>query len=206
MAYSRILLGGILGSPPMATEFLQLSGRYTLLTKAEEIELGRRIQRWLQWEGKRKCPANIVRSGMRAREKFVLCNLRLVTRVAKGYTRRLPGTGLTFEDLLHEGVFGLQRAAEKYDPECGYAYSTYAMWWIRQSISRAIEMRGGVIHVSSGARRKLRKFQQEAMRGGTLVEIMERAELRDRDLFTIEQAAMCANVVEFDGLELRDAI
>lgn len=185
-------------------EFLKISGRYALLTKNQEIQLGRRIQRWLTHP--EPVPPQIRRSGMRARDQFVLSNMRLVTRIAKSYTRRLHGTGLTFEDMLQEGVLGLQRAAEKYDPECGYAMSTYATWWIRQAMSRAVEMKGGVVHVSSGAMRKLRKFRDAASEGGTRAEIIERAGLNERDLFTIEQAALCSTVVALDALEIKDAI
>jgi len=184
------------------TAFLNISGRYELLTKREEIQLGRRIQKWLTWDKSEKCPKSVERSGRRARDRFVLCNLRLVTRIAKGYTRRISGTGLTFEDILQEGVLGLQRAAEKYDPESGYAMSTYATWWIRQAISRAIDMKGGVIHLSSNAKRKLYKFRQAAIMGGTLEEILERAELAPKDMAIIEQAAMCYATVELDGLEM----
>lgn len=190
---------------PKVTAFLHISGRYELLTKREEIELGRRIQKWLKWSDG-PCPKSVVRSGRRARDRFVLCNMRLVTRIARGYTRRIQGTGLTFEDILHEGVLGLQRAAEKYDPECGYAMSTYASWWIRQAISRAIDMKGGVIHLSSNAKRKLHKFRQAAIMGGTLVEILDRAELCEKDMAIIEQAAMCYATIELDGLELSEVI
>lgn len=185
-------------------EFLRISGRYALLTKSEEIGLGRRIQKWLTWKG--PCPRNIERSGRKARDQFVLCNLRLVTKIAKGHTRRAHGTGLSFEDLLHEGVLGLQRAAEKYDPECGYAFSTYATWWIRQAIGRAIEMKGGVIHISAAARRKLRKFEEAAKMGGSIAEILDRAELKQSDLKMIHQAAICRTVVALDSLELNDVI
>ena len=185
-------------------EFLNISGRYQLLTKEEEIELGRRIQRWLTWEG--DVPRSVARSGQRAREKFVLCNLRLVTNIAKGWSRRVAGTGLTLEDLLHEGVFGLQRAAEKYDPNCGYAYSTYATWWVRQAISRAIEMKGGIVHVSAGAKRKLKKFEEAGTTNRSIPDTLEAAELKPRDLFTIRQAAMFRRVVALDGLDLRDAL
>ena len=154
-----------------ALQFLAISGRYALLSKDQEIELGRRIQRWLTHE--KPVPKNIERSGRRARETFVLSNLRLVTKVAKSYTRRLAGTGLTFEDLLQEGILGLQRAAEKYDPECGYAYSTYATWWVRQALSRAIEMKGGTIHISAEARRKLRRYEQAKEEGMSHEDAME---------------------------------
>lgn len=185
-------------------EFLNISGRYALLSKNQEIQLGRRIQRWLTHP--EPVPPQIKRSGMKAREQFVLCNMRLVTKIAKYYGRRLRGTGLTFEDILQEGILGLQRAAEKYDPECGYAMSTYATWWIRQAMSRAIEMKGGVIHVSGGAKRTLRKFRAAAEEGGTRREILERAGLRERDLFTIERATLCGTVTELDALELKDSI
>lgn len=184
---------------------MSISGRYTLLTKNQEIQLGRRIQKWLTHE--KPIPPAIERSGKRARETFVLSNLRLVTKVGKSYIRRLPGTGLTFEDLLQEGIFGLQRAAEKYDPECGYAYSTYATWWVRQALTRAIEMKGGIIHVSAGASQKLRKFQNAITEGGrTRQEALEVAGLVERDLFTIEQAALCRTVVALDALDMSEII
>ena len=184
---------------------MAISGKYALLTKNQEIQLGRRIQAWLTHS--EPVPKSIKRSGIRARDMFVLSNLRLVTRIGKSYTRRLPGTGLTFEDLLQEGTFGLQRAAEKYDPECGYAYSTYATWWVRQALSRAIEMKGGMIHISSGASLKLRKFQNAITEGGrTRQEALEAAGLLERDLFTIEQAAMCKTVVALDSLDMNEIV
>ena len=184
---------------------MAISGRYALLTKNQEILLGRRIQKWLTHE--KPVPRVVERSGLRARDAFVLSNLRLATRIGKSYIRRLPGTGLTFEDLLQEGVFGLQRAAEKYDPECGYAYSTYATWWVRQALSRAIETKGGMIHISSGASLKLRKFQNAITEGGrTRQEALEAAGLLERDLFTIEQAAMCKTVVALDALDMSEIV
>lgn len=183
---------------------MQASGRYALLTKRQEIELGRRIQAWLTHP--EPVPKNIERSGKRARDQFVLCNMRLVAKVAKKYSRFLVGTSMTFEDLLQEGVLGLQRAAEKYDPECGYAYSTYAMWWIRQAIYRAIDMKGSMIHVSAGAKRKLRKYTDGIVQGMSKAEALEAAELKERDLFTIEQAALCKSVVPLDALDLTNLI
>lgn len=186
------------------TQFMEISGRYSLLTKNQEIQLGRRIQTWLTHPD--PIPRGIERSGRRARDQFVLSNLRLVTKIAKSYTRRLPNTGLTFEDLLQEGVLGLQRAAEKYDPQCGYAYSTYATWWVRQAISRAIEMKGGVIHISASASRKLRKYANGIMQGLSKEEAIEAAELQKRDMFTIERAAQCKYVHSSDALELQNVI
>jgi RNA polymerase primary sigma factor len=170
--------------PSTVTAFLDISGRYALLTKNEEIQLGRRVQRWLQWDEEQQgpCPPSVVRSGQRARERFVLCNLRLVTRVARSYSRRLTGTSLTFEDLLQEGVIGLARAAEKYDPNCGYAMSTYATWWIRQAISRAFDLKSSVIKVSSNPRRHLFKLQREMAGGVPLAAAAERLGLTERQV------------------------
>jgi RNA polymerase primary sigma factor len=186
-------------------EFLRLSGRYQLLTKQEEVELGRRIQKWLKWDDG-ECPRAVERSGQRAREKFVLCNMRLITKIAKSYTRRLYGTGLTFEDLLQEGIVGLTRAAEKYDPECGYAMSTYATWWIRQAMSRAVEMKGGMIHISSEAKRKLRRYEAAREDGMSHENAMAEWDLKERDVFTMRQAAICRHVVALDSLDLGDIL
>jgi RNA polymerase primary sigma factor len=188
----------------MQAEFLNLSGRYALLTKNEEIQLGRRIQKWLTWEG--ECPPAVERSGRRARDRFVLCNMRLVTKIAKSYTRRILGTSLTFEDLLQEGALGLQRAAEKYDPECGWAYSTYATWWIRQAMSRAVNSKGRTIRVSEGARRKLKLFRDAHQPGDTVQQTLERAGLRERDCEFIQQANLCERVVAMDAFESPDYI
>jgi hypothetical protein len=80
--------------------------------------------------------------------------------------------------------------------------STYAYWWIRQAITRSIDMKAGTIHVSSGAKRKLRKFKEAAAEGGTVDEILERAGLVKRDLKLIEQASMCYRVTCLDALDL----
>jgi RNA polymerase sigma factor (sigma-70 family) len=180
-------------------EFIEMASRYPLLTQGQEIELGRRIQRWIK---NPDSPPGVRRSGLRAREQFVCCNLRLVVAVAKKYQRRIEGTCITFSDLLQEGTIGLQRAAEKYDPECGYKMSTYAYWWIRQAISRSIDMKAGTIHISSGAKRKLQRFRDAAQEGGSVDEILERAGLVKRDMKLIEQASMCYKVTPLDALDL----
>ena len=180
-------------------EFIDMAARYPLLTQQQEIELGRRIQLWLKHPDP---PQGLVRSGRRARDQFVCCNLRLVVAVAKKYLRRISGTSITFADLLQEGTIGLQRAAEKYDPECGYKMSTYAYWWIRQSITRSIDMKTGMIRISSGAKRKLQKFREAAAEGGTMEQILDRAGLTQRDLKIVEQASICYKVTCLDGLDL----
>jgi RNA polymerase primary sigma factor len=101
--------------------FLREMARYPLLTQAEEIELAREI-------------AKGGAIGERAKRKLVRANLRLVVSIAKKYLNR----GVPFLDLIQEGSMGLMRAAEKFDYERGYKFSTYAYWWIRQGITRAI--------------------------------------------------------------------
>lgn len=185
----------------MGNTFCDIAGRFPLLSASQEIELGRQIQRWLKDPDPKP---QIIRSGQRAREKFVNCNLRLVVAVAKRYQRRLEMSSLDLDDILQEGVIGLQRAAEKYDPECGYKMSTYAYWWIRQSISRAFEAKSAKIRISQGIRLKVQKYQEAQLEGGTPAEILHRAGLKSRDLIPIQNAILCDRVIELDALELKD--
>ncbi|MFZ9280943.1 MAG: sigma-70 family RNA polymerase sigma factor, partial [Vulcanococcus sp.] len=137
--------------------YLQEIGRIRLLRPDEEIELARKIADLLQleelaaqfetdhghypdtkeWAALVEMPLIKFRRrlmlGRRAKEKMVQSNLRLVVSIAKKYMNR----GLSFQDLIQEGSLGLIRAAEKFDHEKGYKFSTYATWWIRQAITRA---------------------------------------------------------------------
>ena len=138
--------------------YLQEIGRIRLLRAEEEIELARKIADLLQlerireelseslerepedheWATEVKMDLRSFRRrlymGRRAKDKMVQSNLRLVVSIAKKYMNR----GLSFQDLIQEGSLGLIRAAEKFDHEKGYKFSTYATWWIRQAITRAI--------------------------------------------------------------------
>ena len=98
--------------------YLQEIGSSSLLTAAQEVEYGRRIQRGDQ----------------AARRKMIECNLRLVVKISRRYQNR----GLQLLDLIEEGNLGLIHAVKKFDPERGFRFSTYATWWIRQTIERAI--------------------------------------------------------------------
>ena len=107
--------------------YLRSIGQVELLTAAEEVELAKRIER----------------GDMLAKRQMVEANLRLVVSIAKGYL----GRGLGFLDLIQEGSLGLIRAVEKFDYRRGYKFSTYATWWIRQAVTRAIADKARTIRI-----------------------------------------------------------
>ena len=115
-------------------QFLKSMGRISMLTAAEELHLGTLIQ---QGQAEDATPGQ-KRAGKRAKERMITANLRLVVSLARKFSFRLHNNSLEFADLLQEGAIGLNRAAEKFDPELGYKFSTYAYWWIRQAITRAL--------------------------------------------------------------------
>jgi len=133
--------------------YLSTIGRIPLLTPAEEIELGNQVQAMMILT--EDCLINneskeftsrerrVIRIGRRAKERMMKANLRLVVSVAKKY----QGKGLELLDLVQEGSLGLERAVEKFDPTRGYKFSTYAFWWIRQSMTRAIACQSRTIRL-----------------------------------------------------------
>ena len=130
------------------TWYLATIGREPLLTPAEEIELGNQVQTMmrLKEEGDRELSdleKKLMRIGKRSKQRMMKANLRLVVSVAKKY----QGKGLELLDLIQEGSLGLERAVEKFDPTRGYKFSTYAFWWIRQSMTRAIACQSRTIRL-----------------------------------------------------------
>jgi len=130
-------------------DYLNQIARYPLLTPTQEIQLSRQVQEMLAVtsEHPSKAEQRIIRCGRKARDTLINCNLRLVVYVAKRYIKRLNGNSMELLDIIQEGAFGLQRAAEKFDPARGYRFSTYSYWWIRQAIIRSIDTQERVIRL-----------------------------------------------------------
>ena len=130
------------------TWYLATIGREPLLTPSEEIELGNQVQKMMgltETKVNEFSPQELkaIRVGRRAKDRMIKANLRLVVSIAKKY----QGKGLELLDLIQEGSLGLERAVEKFDPSRGYKFSTYAFWWIRQSMTRAIACQSRTIRL-----------------------------------------------------------
>ncbi|MER6621846.1 RNA polymerase sigma factor [Streptomyces sp. NPDC000931] len=141
-------------SSDLFRQYLREIGRIPLLTAAEEVELARRVEAGLFAEEKLRLTPDLdsrlavdldrlVVMGRMAKRRLIEANLRLVVSVAKRYV----GRGLTMLDLVQEGNLGLIRAVEKFDYARGYKFSTYATWWIRQAMSRALADQARTIRV-----------------------------------------------------------
>ena len=189
--------------------YLRDIGRVPLLSHEQEITLGRQVQDLmvlenleseLQSDLGRKPEINLfaekaglspvqlkkkLKSGKRAKERMVAANLRLVVSVAKKYTKR----NMELLDLIQEGTIGLVRGVEKFDPTRGYKFSTYAYWWIRQGITRAIAEKSRSIrlpiHITemlNKLKKGQRELSQELSRTPTIKELSEYVELPENDV------------------------
>jgi RNA polymerase primary sigma factor len=166
--------------PEISTDTLQLFlkdiGKVPLLTAAQEIELAKRIER----------------GDHAAKQAMIEANLRLVVSIAKRYRNQ----GLPFLDLIQEGTLGLVRAAEKFDWRKGFKFSTYATWWIRQAVARAIADKGRTIRMPVHVVEKLnkinrseRKLRAELARDPTSAEIAADLDLAVEEVDQIRRSA-----------------
>jgi len=156
--------------------FLKDIGKVDLLTAAQEVELAKRIER----------------GEHRAKQEMVEANLRLVVSIAKRYRNQ----GLPFLDLIQEGTIGLVRAAEKFDHRKGFKFSTYATWWIRQAVARALADKGRTIRMPVHIVEKLnkivrseRKLRAELGREPTSAEIARDVELTSDEVEQIRRSS-----------------
>ncbi|HEY9640755.1 MAG TPA: RNA polymerase sigma factor, RpoD/SigA family [Coleofasciculaceae cyanobacterium] len=164
----------------MVRTYLHEIGRVPLLTHEQEIVYGKQVQQMMpllelkeslaekldrqptedEWAAAAEMsPAEltqIIRLGQRAKQKMIAANLRLVVAIAKKYQKR----NLEFLDLIQEGTLGLERGVEKFDPIRGYKFSTYAYWWIRQAITRAIAQQARTIRLPIHITEKLNKIKK----------------------------------------------
>lgn len=179
--------------------YLKEIGYSVLLSAEQEVSLARQVQQ----------------DNEQAREKMILSNLRLVVKIAKRYV----GRGLAFLDLVEEGNIGLMRAVEKFDPEKGFRFSTYATWWIRQSVERGIMNQARTIRLPvymikqlSTYRRAAKALQEELGREPSCEEIAEKVEATADEVsavMSIEDASISLDAPigeESDGVSLIDTI
>jgi RNA polymerase nonessential primary-like sigma factor len=167
-------------SADMVRTYLHEIGRVPLLTHEQEIVYGKQVQKMMplieqrdrlaeslgrepslpEWMNSVKLNAEefnrILQFGSRAKKKMIEANLRLVVAIAKKYQKR----NMEFLDLIQEGSLGLERGVEKFDPTKGYKFSTYAYWWIRQAITRAIAQQSRTIRLPIHITEKLNKIKK----------------------------------------------
>ncbi|HSK16509.1 MAG TPA: sigma-70 family RNA polymerase sigma factor [Gaiellaceae bacterium] len=156
--------------------FMNEIGRYPLLTKEEEVELAKRIER----------------GDLEAKERMINSNLRLVVSIAKRY----QGHGLSLLDLIQEGIIGLIRAVEKFDWRKGFKFSTYATWWIRQAVQRGVANKSREIrvpvHIVEREQRIARAERQLTPKLGrvpTDEEVAEAARISEQQVREVREAA-----------------
>ena len=193
----------------LVRSYLRDIGRVPLLTHEQEITLGRQVQDLMELEsleseiesrdGSKPSPQQLSKAagmsslqlkrklqhGRRAKERMVAANLRLVVSVAKKYTKR----NMELLDLIQEGTIGLVRGVEKFDPTRGYKFSTYAYWWIRQGITRAIAEKSRTIrlpiHITemlNKLKKGQRELSQDLGRTPTVIELAEFVDLPEDDV------------------------
>jgi RNA polymerase nonessential primary-like sigma factor len=213
----------------MVRTYLHEIGRVPLLTHEQEIVYGKQVQQMMplleakqalterldreptqaEWELER-----VLKLGHRAKQKMVEANLRLVVAIAKKYQKR----NLEFLDLIQEGTLGLERGVEKFDPMRGYKFSTYAYWWIRQAITRAIAQQARTIRLPIHITEKLNKIKkvqreltQKLGRSPNPAEIgreleLETSEIREFLMMARQPVSLDLRVGDNQDTELQDLL
>jgi RNA polymerase nonessential primary-like sigma factor len=222
----------------MVRTYLHEIGRVPLLTHEQEIIFGKQVQQMMalldtqealtqtlgheptlsEWAQKSELIEAelelLLKNGKRAKQKMIEANLRLVVAVAKKYQKR----NLELLDLIQEGTLGLERGVEKFDPTRGYKFSTYAYWWIRQAITRAIAQQARTIRLPIHITEKLNKIKkaqrelsQKLGRSATPAEIAKELELdptqiREFLMIARQPVSLDLRVGDNQDTELRDLL
>jgi len=192
-------------TPDTVRQYLNEIGRHDLLTSAEERILGKAVKdgqkaaerlakKDLRLGAKeRRDLKEAVREGEKAKERMVNANLRLVVSIARRYDRK----ELHLSDLIQEGNIGLMHAVDKYDYEKGFKFSTYATWWIRQSMTRAmadqgrnIRIPGHMMEIVNRIQRAERELTSELKRDPSPEEVAQRCDISLEKLFEIQQLTL----------------
>mgnify|MGYP002777174413 CR=1 FL=1 len=222
----------------MVRTYLHEIGRVPMLTHEQEIVYGKQVQQMMTLQEKRVALAEtlsheptdqeladyvqiseselkaVLHRGRRAKQKMIEANLRLVVSIAKKYQKR----NLEFLDLIQEGTMGLERGVEKFDPTRGYKFSTYAYWWIRQAITRAIAQQARTIRLPIHITEKLNKIKkvqrelaQKLGRSATASEIgealdLEPAQIREFLTMSRQPVSLDLRVGDNQDTELQDLL
>jgi RNA polymerase sigma factor (sigma-70 family) len=193
-----------LGSP--LDSLLGAYSRLPIPTKEEQVLLGRAIRTWLDWApSPDEAPPGVKRAGRRAREQMVSRNMLLVARQARSFSVSSV-VALEVQDLIQEGAIGLTRAAEKFDPTLGYSFATYAVPWIRQSMTRLVHTSGAIrIPVKRASsmnqlRQWVEAFTAREGRSPTDQEALDGMGISAADLRILRQAAAVRRVGSLDAV------
>ena len=196
-------------SPDTVRQYLNEIGQVSLLTSADEKTLGKAVKDGQKAQQRlddakasgrtklsasdRKTLRDLVKAGEKAKERMVRANLRLVVSIARRYDRK----ELHLSDLIQEGNIGLMHAVDKYDYEKGFKFSTYATWWIRQSMTRAmadqgrnIRIPGHMMEIVNRVQRSERELTAELKRDPTPEEVAARCDITVEKLFEIQQLTL----------------
>jgi len=190
--------------PSALSAYLGEIGRYQVLTPEQELTLGRQVQALVVLQERCQgaggqgpgCEYDLLerrtmRLGQRARQHMITANLRLVVNLAKRYQNK----GLDLLDLIQEGSLGLARAVEKYDPTRGHRFSTYAYWWIRQGLNRALSTQSRAIRIPTNVNEQLTRLRAARARflqaNGMVPKASQLAQLLPMPLDQVEELLGC---------------
>lgn len=197
------------------SDFLGEIGRHPLLTPEEELTMGRKVQTMVALVERcnptdnkdKQCnysdlEKKAIKVGEKAKNEMITANLRLVVNLAKKY----QGKGLELLDLIQEGTIGLTRAVEKYDPKRGHRFSTYAYWWIRQGLNRALSTQSRTIRIPVNINEKLTKLRaaksQLMQQNGThptVAQLAQKMTLSAEDVEELLECEMRSITVSLQG-------